>query len=154
MQKTIFQILILAAFLFLASFSAVWFDEESGREENAWAAKTAGGASLFMDALVRFSSPSSNSFSTGIRLEADQAAERLEDIAQETQEGVDYAVGSVGGSEGLQLPPALGSPETGFKSFLRDVLSGAPSRYLDIRLYNRGLKDFFSFYWLGLTGRE
>ncbi|PKM88700.1 hypothetical protein CVU83_01205 [Candidatus Falkowbacteria bacterium HGW-Falkowbacteria-2] len=149
MRRTIAQILTLSLFLFLAAFSSVWFSEDKEKPESfAWTAKTASKTLGLFDGLARLASPASNSFASGVREEVALIGGENTDIFADRMAAQVIAGEAIGTLKETAAPLQTAVPNEGFFGFVRDVFAEAPERYLDAKLYNRGLKDFFSFYWL------
>lgn len=149
MRRAITQILTLVIFLFLAAFSAVWFSGEEEKPEPFVAtANTAGKAWGLVEAVARLASPSSSSMAAGVREEVAIIAADNVDIFADRAAAQARAGEAINTIKQAAAPIQSSAPSEGFMGFVSGVFAEAPERYLDAKLYNRGLKDFFSFYWL------
>lgn len=149
MRRAIKQIIILAIFLFLAAFSSVWFSTEEDKPETFIAtANTANKAWGLVEAIARLASPSSSSMAAGVREEVALIAIDNKDIL------VDGIAAQIAADEAMNTIKQKAAPikavaaNEGFFGFVRDVFAHTPERYLDVKLYSRGLREFFTFYWL------
>jgi len=132
MRRIIFQILVVAAFLFLAAFSAVWTEEDSNKPKSVkWIEDSVGQAWLVLDGLIKLSSPSTAYLPDNISIETEKIDEQVVNMPTE-----DLADSEVAGN---------------FENYVKDLVSEAPGRYLDYKIYSGAWNDFFSFGWLNLS---
>lgn len=132
MRRIISQILIVATFLFLAAFSAVWTEEDSDKPKSfQWIEDSVGQGWLFLDGLVKLASPSTAYLPDNISIDTEKIDEQIENMP----------------TENLVESEMAGN----FENYVQDVVSETPGRYLDFKTYSEAWRDFFSFGWLNLS---
>lgn len=149
MRRAITQILTLAIFLFLAAFSAVWFSTEEEKPETfIVTANTAGKVWAVLGGLARLAAPSSSSMAAGVREEVAIIAADNVDILADRAVAQAMAGEAISTIKQTAAPIQAAASNDGFLGFVSGVFEETPERYLDAKLYSRGLREFFSFYWL------
>ena len=145
MRRILFQVIILALFLFLTVFASVWFEDAGGKESAEpgkynsffWFSQSIKQTWSLFDALL--GGASKNDESTGKKDASEPAAAALVEIDKVTKNVGDLA-----------LAPSVSSlsSDSNFSEFLRSFLNKAPSMYFDTKVYSNGWRNFWSLYWL------
>lgn len=149
MRRIISQIMLIVAFIFLAIFSMIWFDNSpDGSGDDVDKSKS---VLIFVEA-VQKTWQTINYFTTmssPLLIDAEDSVTEVSDLSNSATKILNGADNLVSGLEsGAEAIDSELNSDTNFSEFLKNFFIKAPALYFDTKVYSNGWRDFWSLGWL------